>query len=233
MPRDSLMNTTRIGNRNVTFFDDPTGELEMHAKSLHEQVVDPETNRVKLLPAAFWQELDRRVFLVWCHMTARYGIPTVELCAWLREQIGTRRAVEIGAGNGDLGYHLGITETDSYCQTKIPWVAATYAMSGQVPTRPGPTVEQLDALKAVQAKRAEVVVASWVTHQSNVGAGFSHGVRESGIVKLADYIMIGNLGPHAAKPLLAAPHQEFIFPWLVSRATDPTLDCVWVWRRKR
>jgi hypothetical protein len=218
--------------RNMTLLDDPTGELVLQAKALNEQVVDPETRRVKLFPAAFWRKLDRRVFLFWCYMTARYGIPTIELCSWLREQIGDRRAIEIGAGNGDLGFHLDIPETDSFCQTKIPWVAASYALSGQIPTRPGPNVEQLDALDAVRAKHAQVVIASWVTHQSDNGAGFTHGVRESDIVEIADYFMIGNLGPHASKPILAAPHQEFSFPWLVSRAVDPTLDRIWVWQRE-
>jgi hypothetical protein len=45
---------------------------------------------------------------------------TVELVAWLHDRIAGRKAIEIGAGMGDLGYHLGIPQTDSYAQIEDP-----------------------------------------------------------------------------------------------------------------
>jgi len=219
-------------SRSFVTFNDDDGRIAHEVASLDREVIDPATGRLRLMPAAFWRSIDRRVLLMWCFRSARYGIPTVELVEWLRDKIAGRRAIEIGSGNGDLGYHLGIPETDSFCQTRTPWVADFYAATGQVPTRPPRTVVPLDALIAVNVKRPQVVVASWVTHKSEIGPGFSDGVRESAIVKVADYIVLGNLGPHASKPILALRHEEHAFPWLVSRAIDPTLDRLWVWRRQ-
>jgi len=220
----------RVGG--VTYFHDPKGELVREAEALHERVIDPETGRVRLFPALFWQGLDYQVFRIWCHQTARYGIPTVELVNWLKERIDGRKAIEIGSGNGDLGYHLGIPETDSYCQTRVPWIALAYASSGQVPTRPSESVREMDAFDAVAFQKPDIVIASWVTHQSSSGTGFTVGVDESSIIELADYIVVGNLAVHADKPILELPHEEFSFPWIVSRASDPRLDRVWSWRRK-
>ncbi|HEY3283412.1 MAG TPA: hypothetical protein VGN26_14180 [Armatimonadota bacterium] len=49
-----------------------------------------------------------------------YQFPTRELVLWLQELIRGRRAIEIGAGNGWLGWHLGIPMTDSYQQSEHP-----------------------------------------------------------------------------------------------------------------
>jgi hypothetical protein len=84
-------------------------------KRLDEAWLDSD-GRVRALPAAAF-DVDPYDRFVWCAARARYGLPTVELVERLREMIGGRRALEVGAGQGDLGRLLGIPMTDSAQQT--------------------------------------------------------------------------------------------------------------------
>ena len=85
-----------------------TPELLGEVIRLLAEVFDVRTARFRLLPAAFWRAIDPQVLVVFATATARWGIVTVELVEWLRERIRRRKAIGIGAGNGDLGFHLGI-----------------------------------------------------------------------------------------------------------------------------
>src|SRR5579862_6244328 len=80
-----------------------------------------ENGKIKLLTYREYLNFKWESFRYFCHQYARYGIPTVELIEFLKKEIGDRDAIEIGAGCGDLGYHLGIRMTDSKIQedTKI------------------------------------------------------------------------------------------------------------------
>jgi hypothetical protein len=205
------------------------GDIE----ALDREVMIPEKGIVRLLPAAFWHKLDRGVFLGWCFARARYGVVTEELIAWLRDKLAGRHAIEIAAGAGDLGWHLGIASTDSFVQAENPFFAQHYAVHGVATTQPGAHVRKLDALNAVHVYRPAVVVASWATHQSKVGPGNDWGVRETAILASADYLMIGNGVTHAAKPIMRHPHETHRFPGLVSRAVYPQEDAVWFWKRLR
>lgn len=193
--------------------------------------------RLKLLPACEYAGLDREAFRIWCHRQARYGIPTAELALWLQTAIGGRSAIEICAGNGDLAYHLLIPATDDAQQSEHPEVRGYYDALRQPPTRPGPDVRRLEALQAVLAYRPQVVIGSWVTQQSDVpGEGNYWGVREAAILDLVEvetYIHLGNRGTHGKKAILARPHEELQFPWLVSRAQRPEDDVIYVWGPRR
>jgi hypothetical protein len=117
---------------------------------------------LRLRPAADYDRMDPDGLRLWCHHNARYGLPTTETVAWLREFIGGRSAVEIGAGHGDLARHLGVPATDNKCQ-EFPDVRLLYRAQGQ-PTIAYPAwVEKIDALDAVLEQRPQVVVGSWVT----------------------------------------------------------------------
>jgi hypothetical protein len=191
---------------------------------------------VRLLPAAFWQALDPDLLLFWCNMVARWTIVTEELIGWLRERIAGRRAIEVGAGNGDLGHYLGIPQTDSYAHETDPRLASRSFFAGGIPlSRPPANVRRLDAVKAVHALRPEVVVASWVTERGHKPGSptYAHGVNEREIVQVADYVMIGNVNVHGEKKILALPHEEHSPPWLVSRANHPELNRMWCWKRRR
>ena len=192
--------------------------------------------RIKLLPAAEFQSVPREQLMLWCNRTARYGIPTLELVRWLKGQIGNRSAIEVGAGNGDLGYHLGIPSTDSFIQCS-PELRLYYAALGQVPTTPPEDVFRFDAVAAVKKWMPEVVVASWLTRRFVDGKDVPgaaqasvYGPCEEELVRLSrTYIHLGNEGSHGSKTALKLKHREFSFPWLVSRAQEPEKNVVYLW----
>jgi hypothetical protein len=68
---------------------------------------------VRLRPAAEWRAIDPVHLRIWCGRRARYQVVTQEMVDWLRPQVAGRNALEVGAGAGDLGHHLGIRMTDS------------------------------------------------------------------------------------------------------------------------
>lgn len=190
---------------------------------------------LRLRPAADYDAIPRDSLRLWCHLHGRYGLPTAETVAWLRDFIGGRTAIEIGSGAGDLARHLGIPATDSHVQER-PDVAAFYRATGQPTVRYPGWVERAEALEAVRRHRPEVVVASWVTHWISPdmppppGGGSVYGVREDELLGLGvTYVHIGNEAIHAAKPILRMPHGVHALPFLRSRASRPELDRIWVW----
>lgn len=197
-----------------------------------------ENGRIKLFPASFYHALPLDAFRAWCSQRARYGIPTEELVCWLKARIAGRKAIEVAAGNGDLGYHLGILQTDSYGQTKDLAASLFYKAFQQVPTRPLSDVIQMDAERAVQVHKPDVVIASWLTRKFIKGKDIDgeaqasmYGPEEEKILKgCAEYIHIGNLNVHDQKTLLALPHETYHFPWIVSRAADQSLNVIHVWK---
>jgi len=171
---------------------------------------------------------------VWCHDHARYNVITGELLDWLREQIGTRTALEIAAGMGDLGYRLGIPMTDSHVQADDPSVKAVMKACGQVGTTPPPDVLKMDAQTAVKKFKPQVVIGAWVTQRWLPGdeEGSIVGPREEEIIKNCEtYIHIGNEIVHRNKRILKLPHQTFKFPWLVSRAKEQDKNIIQIWTK--
>lgn len=194
--------------------------------------------RIKLLPAEFYHSLPLDIFRAWCAQRARYGIPTAELVCWLQSRIAGRNAIEVAAGNGDLGYHLGIRQTDSCCQTKNKTASLFFSTFQQVPTKPQSDVIEMDAERVVQVYKPDVVIASWLTRRFIKGKdieGVSQasilGPEEEKILKgCAEYIHVGNLAQHSQKTLLDLPHETYQFPWIVSRAADQSLNAIHVWK---
>lgn len=173
---------------------------------------------------------------VWAHLRARYGIPTAELLVCLRTILGARRAIEIGAGMGDLGRLLGIPRTDSYSQTS-PELRALYAGMGQPVIEPPSDVERLDALAAIAKHKPEVVVASWVTQlylpgdekPPKIGSSVL-GVDELTLLReVTTYVFVGNREVHGDKRALRKPHAEYQGDVLVSRAFTPRENVLYVW----
>ena len=187
-------------------------------------------NRLRLLPASEYLSQPPIVIQAVGNFTARYVFPTVELIDWLRQRIGTRRALEIGAGQGDLGRLLGIPMVDNFCQQR-PEVKAYYAAFHQVPTFPPVEVERMDAVEAVKKYRPQVVIGAFITHKFRGGAaGNEHGpVEEDIIANCETYIHIGNDVTHKAKAILGLPHESHCFDWLVTRAKNPSQNVIWIW----
>ena len=162
-----------------------------------------------------WEEL--RLF---CHNKARYLLPTVELVDWLKERIGNRKALEIGAGCGDLGYHLKIPMVDNWQQQLNPAVVAHYKAMQQPCIQYQQDVHCIDAIAGIEAYKPEVVVGGWVTHTQ---------IEEEKIIRMVDeYILIGAEEIHCVKPLMKYPHETFEAPFVRSRRKD---NKIWVWKR--
>jgi hypothetical protein len=199
-----------------------------------------QTDKVlKLLPAAEYDKIPKDTLIYWCSKYARYGLPTQELIVWLRDYIGDRHTIEIGAGNGDLAYHLNIRATDSKMQ-QLAEVKISYAKMAQPVINYPNWVEKLDAAAAIIKYRPQVVIGSWITHWIDPnkpvpeGGGNIYGVKEDELIASGiTYIMIGHRITHHYKPILQVPHHTWYLPFLRSRTSGNQYDnCIHIWNEK-
>jgi len=188
-----------------------------------------------LHPNEFYDQIGSLSLRAWCHLHARYGLPTHELVEFLQRYIGTRRTIEIGAGHGDLAYHLNIPATDNWSQT-FPDVKLFYALTRQPVIQYPERVENLDATAAIEKYKPEVVIASWVTQRINAheppppGGGSVYGVDEDQIIASGrTYMLIGNLAIHGTKLIMRHPHRQLILRFIRSRSAQPELNRIWIW----
>jgi hypothetical protein len=191
--------------------------------------------KIRLLSSDVWKKYDWNSFRAFCHSHPRYGIPTTELVQFLREKINGRHAIEIGAGAGDLGYHLRIGMTDSR-QQEIPEIRRHYELMQQPVIQYPDDVEKLEALDAVRRYRPEVVIGSWITtyapHEMPYGSN-PYGIRELDILgSVSTFIIIGNTDIHHDKPIMNIEHEEYGFDWLISRGKNQSNNRIWIWNRK-
>lgn len=192
-----------------------------------------ERKNLRILPAARILEFPKEVIQTWCVLRGVYQIPTQELIDWLKEQIGSRSAIEICAGNGSIGRALNIPRTDSYVQT-LPEMVAYYKMLGQEPITPPADVIKYDANEAVEVLKPTVVVGAYVTQKYQDGntEGSVVGVDEHKLLEnVYTYIHIGNDGPHGSKRINKLKHAFYRFPWLITRAKEPNMNHIRVWSR--
>lgn len=190
-----------------------------------------ERGRLRLLPKAYYDEINPAHLRLWLHLTARYSVPTVESIAYLRDRIGGRSAIEVGAGNGDLGYHLGILSTDSYQQQHDPQTVYAMQTHKQPQTNPPRDVLSITANDAVEFYRPQVVVASWLTHRyDGVDGNYLGPLEAAFLVHAETYLHIGSTSTHARKPLLRRPHSVTFDAGLVGRGRfGPGRDVVFEW----
>lgn len=189
--------------------------------------------QIKVLAAEFWQCTTREERAIFGVKHGLYGFPTLELAARLRQLIGSRRAIEIGAGHGQLAKTLGIIATDNRMQERDD-VKSIYEALGQPVVRYGSNVLKADARQAVRQFRPQVVVAQWVTHKFDStrpeAGGNMFGVDEEKIIKSVDaYIFIGNEHVHAPKPIWRLPHRIEFPNYIFSRAMNGSRDFIAIW----
>lgn len=204
-----------------------------------------ENGQIRLMSAAEIDEWPLASRILWCNQNARYGLLTTELAGWLKEIIGDRPAMEIGAGHGDICFHLGIKGTDSYVQRDNPiavsMLEAQKRLTGSITALMGygAHVEKLEAYAAVRKYRPTVVIGSWITEywppdkkpKPGVPANI-FGVKEDKMLNWIDtYVLIGNLAIHRHKQIMKLPHEEYVFPWMRSRSSKPQEDRIWIWRK--
>lgn len=192
---------------------------------------------LRVMPGAFYQQFEQVDLSGFALRHGLYVLPTRELLDKINELIlevsPTRSAIEIGSGNGVLGRALGIPCTDNFMQND-PTVRALYEQMRQPVVSYGTHVERLDAQKAVDKYRPEVVVAAWVTHEFNEKeperGGNMFGVDEVALLsKIKRYIFVGNFSVHQQKPLLALPYSVYESDLLFSRGRMPKGNAVVVW----
>ncbi len=190
--------------------------------------------KLKLLPAEIWRKYRWDDFRAFCHVKARYGIPTVEQHLFLSTIINGRDTIEIGAGAGDLGHYLRIHMTDSK-QQEDPIIAAQYAAMHQPTIKYPQEIEKIEALEAVYKYRPEVVIGSWITtyapHEMPYGSN-PYGIKENLILDLVEtFILIGNIDIHGDKPIMKKPHEEIYEEWIVSRGKNQKNNRIWIWNK--
>jgi len=198
-----------------------------------DEALDPEDGRLRVLSAAFWAATRREERALFGVRNGLYSFPTVELVQRLREIIGPRRAIEIGAGHGVLAEALHIPATDSY-QQLVPKYLLQYKAMGQGIAPYGRNVEPLDARAAIEKHRPEVVIGCWVTHRYDprrpLDKGNEVGVDEGWILKRCQtYIHIGHEGVHHRKPIRRLEHYVEYPSWLYSRAMSDGRDYLAIW----
>ena len=195
-----------------------------------------ENEKLKLLPSKEWQKYPWDDFRAFCHIHARYGIPTEETVTFIKEIIGDRKCIEIGSGAGDFGHHLGITMTDNKQQEDLS-IVKTYKAMQQPVIKYAKEIVRMDALDAVKTYSPNVVFASWVTTYSPYETTYGSnpfGIKEPQILDLVDtFILVGNVDIHGDKPIMNVRHDEYYFDWLVSRGKNQENNRIWIWDRKR
>ena len=190
-------------------------------------------------PAAMLKrKIDPDDLRAWCHIRGVYGLPTLELVECLRDLTKGATVVEIGAGTGSFGRQLGWTMTDNKMQS-WPEIQAYYTALGQPTIQYPADVLEMDAHKAVAELKPDIVFGSWITQWIDPekppppGGGNMYGVKEEWLLDHVEtYIMYGNERVHGEKLLLQRPHRIIKAPWMLSRALNPTGNCLYIWSRK-
>lgn len=164
-----------------------------------------QNSKLPLMPIAEFKRCDPVYLRLFCHYAARYLLPTVELVQWLDDYIDGRSAIEIGAGCGDLGYHLGISMYDNYNQT-WPDVREIYTAMQQPLIQYGQDVIEMDALEAAEKLKPDVIIGGWVTQWVDPklppppGGGSMYGIKERELLEHCnEYIVVGCTAVHGGK----------------------------------
>jgi len=92
----------------------------------------------------------------------------------------------------------------------------------------------MDYKKGINKYKPKVVISNWVTqiYGPDSEQGNMYGVNENWILnRVKTYIHIGNRVVHK-KRILSEPHEEYQFPWLISRASQPEHNVIFVWNSK-
>lgn len=202
-------------------------------RDIADEVLD-EAGRMRVLPAEYWATTTPEERALFGHRNGIYSFPTVELVEHLREFIGARTAIEIGAGHGVLAEALGIPATDNR-QQEWEKYRLILAATKQPPVRYGPNVIDCHASRAVRRFKPAVVIGCWVTHKydpkRHEAGGNEVGIDEEDILRnCAVYVVVGNEAVHAGKKIWTRKHEIVYPPFVYSRATNGTRDFIATWR---
>ena len=144
---------------------------------------------------------------------------------FVKKEIGDDKAIEIGAGNGCFGRALGIPITDNCMQERAD-IKAYYTIIGQPTIKYPQDIIRYDGNLALEKLKPEVVIASWVTQQSQNPYGVNEKVFYG---RLKKYIHVGNEQVHADKEILKLiPVTIHRFDWLISRSLARDKNLIYI-----
>jgi len=204
-----------------------------NTRDLSPLAINP-AGRLKVLPTSFWAGTTAAERFALGARHGLYSYPTTELVERLTAIIDGRKAIEIGAGHGQLARALGITATDSKEQQGVAH-KLLYGLQGQRTVKYGPDVVTMDGNTAVHHYQPQVVIACWVTQDATgahwkPGSGKLNGIDEGDIIANCEtYVFIGNEEVHADKHIWGLPHAIEYPDCVVSRAINGTRDFIAVW----
>lgn len=184
---------------------------------------------LKLYSAQDYDRLLTQMELCWfCWRHGLYQLPTTELISYLKQWMIERNILpsdmmEIGAGAGQIGRHLGIRMTDSKIQDS-PEIGAYMSIFRQPTVKYSPDVLKIEGDAAVVIYRPRVVLACWVTEWPRL----AWGVHEEQIMELIEhYIFIGNKITHVDKKSIGTKEGDY-YPWIKSRSFNPDQNRIWI-----
>lgn len=200
-----------------------------------------EAGYLKVMPNEYYNSVPHAHLIYWANSMGYYCLPTEELVAWLKEEIGDRSAIEICAGTGLLGKTLGVPRSDWRIDKRFPLAKLQMNLqSGGMPyTITTPDVEDLEATQAVMKYKPQVVFGGFVSQRTYQGSslsimGSAYGVEEDKLIDyLETYIVIGTEKIHGAKKIEKYPHKMLKFPWLRSRAINPNDNAIFIWNNDK
>ena len=185
-----------------------------------------DAGQMRVVDYAAIKDFSQNDISLFCHKHAIYQIITTELINFVKKEIGDDKAIEIGAGNGCFGRALGIPITDNCLQERAD-IKAYYNLIIRQPTIKYPQdIIRYDGNLALEKLKPEVIIASWVTQQSNN----PYGVNEiSFLGRIKKYIHVGNEQSHAGKEILKLmPVTTHRFDWLVSRSLARDKNLIYI-----
>ena len=192
-----------------------------------------ECGYVKELPASEWQRFPWGEVRLFMHEYPIYVLPTTELLDVLEDLTAGFKTIEIGAGTGNIGRHLGIKMTDSHLQQLNKTVKALYELTRQPVIQYPSAVIKADALTAYRRFKPECILGCYVTHlyRDGMATGNMYGVDFERLLPLVKrLVLVGNKDTHWENPIMSLPHTEIdLHGGLITRSEDRSGDRIFVW----
>ena len=192
-----------------------------------------EFGRIRELPASVWLQFPWEELRMFMHEYPVYVLPTTELLDVLEDLTDGLKTIEIGAGSGSIGRHLGIKMTDSYLQQDNATVKKLYELTGQPVIHYPPDVIKADALTAYRRFKPECILGCYVTHRWLEGMqnGNMYGVDFERLLPLIKrLVLVGNKHVHWENPIMSFKHREIdLHGTVITRNEDRSADRIYVW----
>ena len=172
---------------------------------------------------------------LWCHKRAVYQIVNPELVETIRDIIGERSAIEVGAGNATLGTALDIPVTDSFVQHKE--TKKLYELLNQPITAPPLHVQEFGAVPAAKHFKPQVIIGCFLTqkykqgdekHTPPIGSSIYGADHFKLLENCQTLILTGHHMVHKDNRIFTLPHKTYSAPWLLSRTSLVDGNRIWV-----